>query len=291
MLHDYDLALPSYAKINLGLHVVAKRPDGYHAIETIFQELEFHDMLYFRKHAGTLAIESSNPELPLGESNLVYKAIRLLQQHCKCPTQVRVYIEKNIPLGAGLGGGSSNAAKTLAGMNQLFRLGLSVDELAELGAQLGSDVSFFQYGGTALGSGRGEQIRSLPDFPQFWFLLINPGIHVSSAWAYKNINLKLTNSKGLISLSTLFEAGHVTESSFRALANDLEAPVMEKYPIIRSIKTQLCENGAEWAMMSGSGSTVFGIFHKKEFAENALRQIKNPDWLTVVTQSRSGEPL
>ncbi len=290
MLQDYDLSLPSYGKINLGLNVVAKRPDGYHAIETIFQELEFHDILYFRKHAGALTIKSDMPELPLGETNLVYKAIQLLHQHCECPTQVTVYIEKNIPLGAGLGGGSSNAAKTLIGMNQLFQLGLRVDELATLGAQLGSDVPFFLYGGTAMGTGRGEQIRPLPNFPQFQILLINPGIHVSSAWAYKNANLKLTNSKGLTSVSTQFKTAHTTELSFQALRNDLEVPVMEKYPIIRSIKTQLSEHGAEWTMMSGSGSTVFGIFHKKEFAEKALRQIKHPGWLTVITRSRSGNP-
>ena len=289
MLQDYDLALPSYAKINLGLNVLAKRPDGYHAIETIFQELEFHDMLYFRKHSGALTLESDMADLPLGESNLVYKAIQALHQYCQCPTQVAVYIKKNIPLGAGLGGGSSNAARTLVGMNQLFQLGLSVSELAELGAQLGADVSFFVYGGTALGTGRGEQIRLLEGGGQFWILLINPGIHVSSGWAYKKLNLKLTNSKGLIRLSTLFTRGHITEASSRHLRNDLEEPVMKKYPIIRSIKTQLCENGAEWAMMSGSGSTVFGIFHEKEFAEKALQQIRNPNWLTVMTQSRLGK--
>ncbi|PID57043.1 4-(cytidine 5'-diphospho)-2-C-methyl-D-erythritol kinase [candidate division KSB3 bacterium] len=290
MQHNYDLALPSYAKINLGLKVLAQRPDGYHAIETIFQEIEFHDMLYFRKQPGALTLDSDHPALPLDKDNLVYKAIQLLRDHCRCPDRVHVYIQKNIPLGAGLGGGSSNAAKTLEAMNQLFDLRLSVSELAELSAKLGSDISFFHYGGTALGTGRGEEIYPLPGVPRFWILLVNPRIHVSSAWAYKNINLKLTNSHGLINVFRILKAGHITDFPFRALSNDLEGPVMERYPIVRSIKKQLCEAGAEWAMMSGSGSTVFGIFYKKEFAENALQQLQNPDWMTCLTRMRSGNP-
>ena len=185
MIGSYDLILPSYAKINLGLYVLKKRQDGYHEIQTIFQELEFHDLLYFRKGSTALTITTDQPDLPVGENNLVYRAVQLLKHYTNCSDHIAIHIEKRIPLGAGLGGGSSNAAMTLRGMNRLFRLGLSQEELAALSAELGSDVSFFVYGGTALGTGRGEKIQPLPDIPGHWLILINPGLQISSRWAYK----------------------------------------------------------------------------------------------------------
>ncbi|PIE34137.1 4-(cytidine 5'-diphospho)-2-C-methyl-D-erythritol kinase [candidate division KSB3 bacterium] len=281
---SYDLRLASHAKINLGLSVLRKRKDGYHDIQTIFQEIAFHDTLYFRKRSGAFSLTTDTADLPTGDDNLVFQAVRLLKKHTGCPGTVAIHIEKRIPLGAGLGGGSSNAAATLTGLNRLFQLGLSQQRLACLGAELGSDVAFFLYGGTALGTGRGEQIHLLPNFPDAWIVLINPGIHVSSAWAYKNINLKLTNSQSIFSVSRQFKTGDITEISFERLENGFEEPVMERYPIIRSIKAQLYEHGAEWALMSGSGSTVFGIFRKEDIAEEALRHIERTNWLGVVTR-------
>ena len=276
-----DLRMPSHAKINLGLYVLGKRPDGYHDIWTIFQELEFHDVLYFTKRDAPLTLTTNHPTLPVGDENLVCRAARAFAQKTGCPTQLAIHLEKQIPLGAGLGGGSSNAAAALCGLNQLFQVGASREELAALGATLGSDVPFFLHGGTAIGTGRGEQIEPLPDLPPCWILLINPRIHVSSAWAYKNINLKLTNFP---TKNNVFSQQHnAVTDALRTLENMLEEPVISHYPIIASIKNRLLEEGAEWANMSGSGSTVFGVFKEKELAEQALRQIERPDWLLVVT--------
>jgi len=285
MSNNWDLIVPAHAKINLGLYVLGKRSDGYHDIRTIFQELEFHDTIYFRKQADKLLITTDHASLPVGENNLVRQAVRLLNQRTACPVNVAIHIKKNIPLGAGLGGGSSNAAATLIGMNRLFQLGLTLNELAALGAELGSDVPFFLCGGTALARGRGENIQPLPGVPPVWVLLINPGIHVSSGWAYKNLNLKLTNSQEVISLLPQTRDIVITGTARFPLRNMLEEPVIKKYPLIRSIKAQLLDNDAEWAMMSGSGSTVFGIFSGKTLVEKAQEQMKRPDWLVVVTQT------
>ena len=283
---DWDLIVPAHAKINLGLYVLGKRSDGYHDIWTIFQELEFHDTLHFRKHADKLLITTDHPSLPIRENNLVWQAVRLLSQRVSCPENVTIHIKKNIPLGAGLGGGSSDAATTLLGMNHLFQLGLSPNELAEFGAELGSDVPFFLHGGTALATGRGEHIRPLSGFSPAWVLLVNPGIHISSGWSYKNLNLRLTNSQKIISVLPQGKDIVIIGAHQTPLKNLLEEPVIKKYPLIRSIKAQLLDNGAEWAMMSGSGSTVFGIFSRKASVEKARQYMERPDWLVVVTQTR-----
>jgi 4-diphosphocytidyl-2-C-methyl-D-erythritol kinase len=286
MTHEWDLIVPAHAKINLGLYVLGRRSDGYHEIRTIFQELEFHDTLCFRKHADKLRITTDHPSLPIGENNLVWQAVRLLSQRTSCPENVVIHIEKKIPLGAGLGGGSSNAAATLLGMNRLFQLGLPLNELAVLGAELGSDVPFFLHGGTALATGRGEHIHPLSDVSPVWVLLVNPGIHVSSGWAYKNLNLRLTNSQEIISVLPQERDIVLTGVKRTPLKNMLEEPVIRKYPVIRSIKAQLLDNGAEWAMMCGSGSTVFGIFNRKASVEKARQHMERPDWLVVVTQTK-----
>jgi 4-diphosphocytidyl-2-C-methyl-D-erythritol kinase len=281
----WDLILPSHAKINLGLYILGKRADGYHDLWTIFQEVEFHDTLYFRKQAETFCLTTNHPSLPVGDHNLVWRVVKLLHQRTACPEQVAIHLEKRIPLGAGLGGGSSNAAAALTGMNRLFQLGLTQPELATLGAELGSDVSFFLYGGTALATGRGEKIQPLSGFPTCWILLVNPGIHVSTPWAYKNVNLKLTNSRGVISVHPQGAQLVITGANRTLLRNMLEEPVIKKYPVIHSIKAQLLDFGAEWAMMSGSGSTVFGIFHSEASAEKARQQMERPGWLVVVTRT------
>lgn len=285
-MNAFDLMLPSYAKINLGLYVLGKRADGFHDIWTIFQELEFHDTLYFRKNSEPLRITTSHPTLSVGSDNLVHRTVQFLREHTGCSSSVHIHIEKFIPLGAGLGGGSSNAAATLRGMNCLFQLNLTTEELCTLGAQLGSDVPFFLHGGTALATGRGEQLRQLPSFPPFWVLLIFPGFEVSSGWAYKNLNLKLTNSEGKIRLLPQFNKIAITGDDHTFFINMLEEPVIKRYSIIGSIKARLLECGAEWALMSGSGSTVFGVFRDKLLAEQALHQMERPDWMMVVTGIR-----
>lgn len=282
----YDLVVPSFAKINLGLYVLGKRADGYHDIWTIFQELDFHDTLFFQKSSEPLQITTTTPSLSVGKENLIYQAVRLLHARTGCSQQVKIHLEKRIPLSAGLGGGSSNAAATLQGLNQLFDLKLTMNDLALLGAELGSDVPFFVYGGTAIATGRGENIQQRSSFPPFWVGLIFPGFGVSSGWAYKKLNLKLTNFKGIISVLPQVNDIIITGERCTPLMNMLEEPVIKKYPIIRSIKTQLVQYGADWALMSGSGSAVFGIFRDSATAEYALRHMEQPNWMMVVTGIR-----
>lgn len=287
MTDSWDLQMAAHAKINLGLYILGKREDGYHDIWTVFQELEFHDTLFFSTTGHRLRISSDHPALPLGEENLVYRAVQRLSQQTGCPDALHIHIQKNIPLGAGLGGGSSNAAAALSGMNELFRIGLSQGELAEIGAELGSDVPFFCYGGTAIGTGRGEKIRPLPDFQGKWVALINPGIHVSTRWAYKNLKLKLTKIPALITLLQQANGtAGITEVHYSQFQNMLENPVMQQYPILHSIKAHFLASGAEAALMSGSGSTVFGLFACKESGENALQQLEQPGWLRIMTTTK-----
>lgn len=285
----WDLTLPARAKINLGLEIVGKRADGYHELRTIFQELEFHDTLNFSAHAEKLAITTDHPSLPTGDQNLIYRAAQLLHRKTGCAENVAIHLEKRIPLGAGLGGGSSDAAATLLGMNQLYSLGCTTEELASFGAELGSDVAFFLYGGTALAAGRGEEIHPLPDIPPCWVVLVYPGIHVSSAWAYKNVNLKLTKNGGINSVRLQHSISVITGEQGVSFVNMLEEPVIREYPVINSIKMQLLDYGAEGALMSGSGSTVFGIFQEKDFAEKVRQQMERPDWFVVATGTHSGQ--
>jgi 4-diphosphocytidyl-2-C-methyl-D-erythritol kinase len=290
-MQTWNLILPAHAKINLGLRVLGKRPDGFHQILTVFQEVAFHDTLYFRHADAAFAFTANHPDVPGDDANLIVRAVRLIEQATDCPMRVVIHLDKQIPLGAGLGGGSSNAAAALRGLNQLFDLRLSQADLATLGAQLGSDVAFFVYGGTALASGRGEQVQPLADLDPTWVLLVNPGLHVSSAWAYKNLNLKLTNFQGLNSVCPKFEEGQIAGIRRVLAGNALEEPVMRQYPVIREIKATIQACGAEWTLMSGSGSTVFGLFTRKDAAEHARRHLErqrseHPDWLVVLTRTQ-----
>ena len=288
---EWDLIVPSHAKINIGLYVLGKRPDGYHDIWTIFQELEFHDTLYFRKQTACSTITTSHPDLPTGQENLVHQALQSLRNSTGFLEHVGIHLEKRLPLSSGLGGGSSNAAATLRGLNRLLNLNCSPEHLHTLAAELGSDVPFFLSGGTALGTGRGEIIHPIEDFPILWVVLVNPGISVSSGWAYKNVNLKLTNPEGLIRLPPDLREVVITGVHRFSFRNMLEPPVIRQHPIIGSIKSDLMEYGAEWAMMSGSGATVFGVFGSQERAMQALHRMTQPGWVTVVTSFKQRKSI
>ncbi len=281
--HEWELSLRSHAKMNLGLYVLGRRPDGFHNIWTIFQELEWHDTLYVRRQTGRSTFTTNHPDLPTGKDNLVCQALQLLREYTGFSDHIGIHLEKRLPLSAGLGGGSSNAAATLRGLNHLVNGACSLEELHTLAAELGSDVPFFLYGGTAIGTGRGENIHLLDDLPTTWVVLVNPKISVSSGWAYKNINLKLTNSEGIIRVLQNLKDIAITGEGRVSLHNMLEQPVIEQHPVIGSLKTRLLECGAEWAMMSGSGATVFGIFQDQEQAAQALHRMQQPGWVTHVT--------
>lgn len=256
----------SYAKINLGLSVLRKREDGYHDIATIFQQVDLHDTLTFESiHSSEIVIVSDNPELPKDRTNLVVKAINKLFSHTNQHLGVRIRIEKRIPMGGGLGGGSSNAAVALIAVNSLLRNPLSQDELVRIGAEIGSDVPFFFSGGTALGEGRGEKLTPLSWNLPGWICLLCPGIHISTAWAYNQMKIALTNEEKFTKFKALFQ--EVSPYALDKLENDFEGMVFQRHPILLTFKELLRERGAFYASMSGSGSSLYGLFSSYEEAD------------------------
>ncbi|MDZ7356683.1 MAG: 4-(cytidine 5'-diphospho)-2-C-methyl-D-erythritol kinase [candidate division KSB1 bacterium] len=251
----------AYAKINIGLQILGRRSDGYHEIETIFQQIDLYDEIIIQKtdHHG-IELWSNDARLPLGESNLCVQAAKLIRQHSGRNDGVLIRLYKHIPLAAGLGGGSSDAAAVLRGLSRLWRLDLSLDRFHELAKELGADVPFFLYGGTALGTGIGDQIRPIELPFNFFCVLVYPNIEISSRWAFSNYNFSLTKTKKSIKLSHLFFKGMTISDLRKVVRNDLEEVVLRRYPLLGEIKQMLYDRGAFFASMSGSGSTIYGLF-------------------------------
>src|SRR4030043_1316214 len=263
------LHLESPAKVNLRLEILRKREDGYHEIRTIFQKISLHDTLHFSlKRRRGIRITADHPGLPTGERNLVYQAVRSILERSDYEGGVDVVIEKRIPLGAGLGGGSSNAATTLKAVNQLLKMNLNRKELKEAGAKIGADVPFFLFEGSAIGSGVGERLRKIT-LPTLWYILIYPNFEVSTRWAYQNFIL--TKTKYHFNLRKLLKT---PEGIVRLLWNDLEGVVSGEYSEIRIMKRMLTSVGAMGAIMTGSGPTVLGIFPGEKKATKACQLLK-----------------
>jgi len=259
----------SHAKINLGLKVINKREDGYHNIDSLFVELELHDTISFTP-SNTFSLSTNFSDLPVDDSNLVTKAYNLLHPYKNNDTtEYSIHIEKKIPMGGGLGGGSSNAATTLKALNQLWKCGHNNESLCKLGTSLGADVPFFIEGGMQHVTGIGEILTPInPDaIKNLHFLLIIPDIHVSTEWAYKALNISLQGIESVPKFSPL--KGPVNWQLFE---NDFERVIRSAYPEIDEIKSQLYDCGAIYAGMSGSGSTVFGIFDNRELLQNSSEQ-------------------
>jgi 4-diphosphocytidyl-2-C-methyl-D-erythritol kinase len=262
------LSVHSFAKINLGLRILRKREDGYHDIQTVFQEIDLHDDLDFEKYPSGIAISSSHPDLPLDSRNLVHRAFGLFCERAKIREGLSVHIEKHIPMGAGLGGGSSNAAALLIAANRLWGNPLSSTQLEEVAAEIGSDVPFFLIGGTALGEGRGESLTPINGPKGCWVCLVYPGVPVSTEWAYREVKIALTNEPKMVKFNTIFK--NLDSHTLRTtLVNDFEGVVFSRHPFLAALKAQMSEKGAFYASMSGSGSTIFGLFKNRETAEKA----------------------
>ncbi|MDQ0220905.1 4-(cytidine 5'-diphospho)-2-C-methyl-D-erythritol kinase [Peribacillus cavernae] len=247
------------AKINLALDVLFKRPDGYHEVEMVMTTVDLADRIELKEAGnGRIQIISHNRFVPDDNRNLAYQAAALLKERYRINKGVSISIEKNIPVAAGLAGGSSDAAATLRGLNRLWHLGLSLDELADIGAAIGSDVSFCVYGGTALAKGRGEKITHLPVPPKCWVILAKPTIGVSTADVYKR--LKLENA-GHPYVKEMISA--IIHNDYHQLCgnlgNILEQVTLPLYPEVANIKEQMKTFGADAVLMSGSGPTVFGL--------------------------------
>jgi 4-diphosphocytidyl-2-C-methyl-D-erythritol kinase len=264
-----SLHLESPAKVNLRLEILKKREDGYHELRSVFQKISLHDTLHFslKKEKG-IFIVADHPKLPLGKKNLVYKAVQSMFKVCDYRGGVHIEIEKKIPLGAGLGGGSSNAATTLMALNRLLEMNLSQKELMEVGLGIGADVPFFFLKGAAIGSGIGERLKK-EELPSLWYVLIYPNFEVSTRWAYQHF--VLTNQQFHFNLHRFLKT---PEGISRILLNHLEEVVSKRYPQISLMKEYLLSAGALGALMTGSGPTVFGLFPEAKSAGGAYAKIK-----------------
>jgi len=265
----------SPAKVNLHLRVLRKRPDGYHDIATLMQRISLYDEMIFSPVEQGIILKCPASGLPEDEGNIVFRAADLILSQAGVRQGIEINLTKHIPLAAGLGGGSSNAATTLMTINDMFNLGFSQAQLMDMGATLGADVPFFILGKTAWATGTGTHLQSMAKIPSFWFVLINPNFEISTKMVYENLNLRLTKEPIHYSIPRLLDSSDVAAG----LINDLEGVTLNLYPVLRRLKQLLTDHGAMGSLMSGSGPTVFGIFDKEETAvtaENAL--IKMGKW-------------
>jgi 4-diphosphocytidyl-2-C-methyl-D-erythritol kinase len=277
----------AHAKINLDLRVLGMRPDGFHELRTVFQAIALHDTLQCVPREGPFAIECATAGVPLDRTNLIWRAADVLWRALRRPGQARdmlVRLEKRIPLQAGLGGGSADAAAALIGLAHAWRVGLRPVQFTDLAARLGADVPFFLAGGTALGLGRGDEIYPLADLPRHWIVLLLPGFGVSTGEAFGWYTAERDLARGPL----VREPQHVPgpwPSRAAQMINDLEAPIARHHPEIDQMKAVLRRAGALAAAMSGSGSAVFGLFQKRAEAHAAVGRLAGSGWRVLLTES------
>ncbi len=272
-----SVTLRAVAKINLSLRIKDARPDGFHDVQTVLQAIDLFDRVTIADRRGPFKIRCDVRGVPLDRTNLVWKAARLLWQAGDRPGEPRncvITLQKNIPLQAGLGGGSSDAAAALLGLRRLWKLQVTDDALTVLAAQIGSDVPYFFVGGTALALGRGEEVYALEDLPRLWVVLVIPPFGVATRDAYAWLDAaRQKGVRPLFSAVPIEKRGLTPFYPFSA-GNDLEAPVIERHPLIGVVKNRLANSGARVAAMSGSGSTVFGVFESQRDARSAALSLK-----------------
>ena len=302
-----SIRVRAFAKINLGLKIAAKRPDGYHEIRTVYQTVALHDRiaLSVKRGKNTIDLECSDPSIPSGRGNLVYRACELWRAAREFRGAISLQLEKRIPSGSGLGGASADAAATLLGLERLTADRLPLAERFRLAAQLGSDVPFFLLGGRVLGIGRGEEVYPLTDLPRRHVLVVSPGFSVSTAVAYEEagrlLKEELTNPARVFNIY-FFGAWphHHPLQSWGPAENDFERVVFARWPELARLKRQLVRAGAEIASLTGSGSAVFGVFDSAPKLTRATaliprrwqtfrtRTLSRPEYLSAVTSDESG---
>ncbi len=281
-----SVSLPAFAKINLDLRILGTRPDGYHDLRTIFQSLALFDKVTVTRRRGPLEIVCDQPDIPTDRRNLVWKAASLLHRvstgKATAARNISIDLRKRIPMQAGLGGGSADAAMTLLALNRLWKTNLDVATLTRIGARLGADVPYFLGGGTSLGLGRGDDIYPLADLPTVHVVILRPGFGVATADAYQWFDDESRRS-------SREPAPRPYPSGWPAwaatLRNDLEVPVVRHHPAIARIRQSLLDAGANFAAMSGSGSAVFGLFERADAARRTANDLARPGWLSLHTRT------
>ncbi len=275
-----SLTINSYAKINIGLKIINQKPNSYHNIETVFQELEFHDVITITKTNEEFQLSSNNEEFPVSTTNTCAQAYFKLKKEFPALEGVKIHVNKNIPMGGGLGGGSSNAASAMIGINKLYNIGLTKAELKNISKNIGADVPFFIEGGVQHGKGTGDRLTPLNIKLPFIILLIFPNIAVNTRWAYSQIRNKLEMPIKAVNFADLIEKDIIP---FQLFENDFEKIVFSTYPEIGLIKSKLLDNNASFASLSGSGSTVFGFFNDEADAISA-ELLFSKSYKTIITQ-------
>lgn len=255
--------------------MLGKREDGYHELCTVFQTVSLHDTLTF-KECTEVRLTCDDPQIPVDKRNLIVKAAEILKERRNVGTGASVHLKKRIPSPGGLGGGSSNAAAALFGLVKLWKINVSFHELMEIAGLLGSDVPFFLYGGTALGTGRGTDISPVTDFVGNHILIVTPDIAVSTREAFAGLNAaNLTSDAAKSILNNCRFDGRSVDLHQAALKNDFETTVFAAHPEISAIKQELLDHGAKQALMSGSGASVFAIFDKEETRQTTIKALEN----------------
>jgi 4-diphosphocytidyl-2-C-methyl-D-erythritol kinase len=276
------LQLKAPAKVNYRLDVLGKRADGYHELRMIMQRVDLCDDIEISlSERPGIRVACGRAGVPDGPGNIAWRAADALVKLSGRGVGIDISITKKIPVAAGLGGGSSDAATVLMGVNELLELGLSNERLMEIGVKLGADVPFFIFKKPALAEGIGDQLSALDKVPELWIVLVNPGIHVSTAWVYQNLQLTRKEDAAIVSrsYSSLDEVCAV-------LSNDLEPVTFGRFPAVRELKEQMITSGARGSLMSGSGSTVFGLFADESGARRAADEIaKSRGWFSVAVRT------
>lgn len=272
------------AKINIRLRVVGKRKDGYHLLDTIMVPVSLYDEIEIRKlkardhnkdsQDAEIEVTCDHPSVPPGEKNLVYKAAVALLRTRKLGARLQIHVRKRIPVGAGLGGGSSDAAATLMGLNRLLKLGFSKMRLKRIAVGIGADVPFFLVGKPARARGIGERLTLLDKFPRLWLIILYPGIEIPTAWVYGKYRLTLTKADANTSMMASLRS---CKTIAAMMVNDLETVTLRRYPAIGLLKEQLLRHGAAGVLMSGSGSAVFGVFETKQKVLRAFGQLQKKE--------------
>lgn len=268
------LKMNAYAKINLGLDVISRLPNGYHEVKMIMQSVGICDELTFEKQPAGITVTTDSGELPTDENNLIYKAAKLLLDTFDVKEGVRIHLTKRIPIAAGMAGGSTDAAATLKAVNQLFHLGKTQEELMELGVKIGADVPYCILGGTGLAEGIGEKLTALPHMPDCFLLVAKPDINVSTKDVYTALDAAPIPSHPDIDGMTEAIRNNDLIGIISRLGNVLETVTAPAHPIIYTLEQRMRELGSAGVLMSGSGPTVFGIFPDKEEAERAFTSMK-----------------
>ncbi|MDT3696918.1 MAG: 4-(cytidine 5'-diphospho)-2-C-methyl-D-erythritol kinase [Ignavibacterium sp.] len=276
-----NIKIKSPAKINIGLNIINKREDGYHNLETIFYPLDLFDEITITK-SNSFSFDSNDKQLNLEKTNLIIKTKEILENFFQTTFNVNIFLKKEIPIGSGLGGGSSNAASTLIGFNKLFDLKISNSDLSRLALSLGSDVPFFLNPVPSFAESRGETLYPLNIITKKFLLIVNPGIHISTKWAFGLIKPSLPKSS--LKLFTLKQNISIDEIITSA-SNDFENIVFTHFPVVSEVKEKMIELGAKQSMMTGTGSTVWGMFDEKEAAFQTELYFKRKNYFVFIQET------